>query len=447
MAETSMEGAAFRSSKLYRTIWRWHFYAGLLVIPFAILLAITGGIYLFKDEIDSVVSAKRLYVAEAQATPLPASEIIKRANAAVAGTPVKYTPAPAAERSAEVAIKTEQGNVSVYVNPYDGAVLGSVHEEWKLMNIVRRLHSLAWFGKVANHLIEIAAGWMIVLIVTGIYLWWPRGDGGVASVRGSPKRRVFWRDLHAVTGAFAGFIVLFLAISGMPWSAFWGAQLNKQMTAHGMGYPPELWDNVPGSTVPLKHHGEVGWTVENSPVPKSEPDKGTPIGIDKAVAIAEGAGIAKGYTMEIPATPEGVFTASVFPENLAEQRLVHIDQYSGKPLVDLEFAEFGTGAKIVEWGISVHQGQEWGLFNQLLMLAGCIALITASITGITMWWKRRPVGKIAAPQTEGEGRIGVIAFAIAALIGVLYPLVGGTMLAALVVDAALPKGFKEKWVA
>lgn len=37
---------------LYRTIWRWHFYAGLFVLPFIILLSVTGGIYLFKPQID-----------------------------------------------------------------------------------------------------------------------------------------------------------------------------------------------------------------------------------------------------------------------------------------------------------------------------------------------------------------------------------------------------------
>lgn len=29
---------------LYRTIWRWHFYAGIFCIPFVIVLAITGAI-------------------------------------------------------------------------------------------------------------------------------------------------------------------------------------------------------------------------------------------------------------------------------------------------------------------------------------------------------------------------------------------------------------------
>ncbi len=27
---------------LYRTIWRWHFYAGLLVIPLVLVLSLTG---------------------------------------------------------------------------------------------------------------------------------------------------------------------------------------------------------------------------------------------------------------------------------------------------------------------------------------------------------------------------------------------------------------------
>ena len=37
---------------LYRSVWRWHFYAGLFVIPFVLLLSVTGAIYLFKPQID-----------------------------------------------------------------------------------------------------------------------------------------------------------------------------------------------------------------------------------------------------------------------------------------------------------------------------------------------------------------------------------------------------------
>jgi len=38
---------------LYRTLWRWHFYAGLICIPFVIWLAVTGSVYLFRPQIEA----------------------------------------------------------------------------------------------------------------------------------------------------------------------------------------------------------------------------------------------------------------------------------------------------------------------------------------------------------------------------------------------------------
>ncbi|RYY51963.1 MAG: PepSY domain-containing protein, partial [Comamonadaceae bacterium] len=38
--------AASPVSGLYRRVWRWHFYAGLVCLPFLALLALTGALYL-----------------------------------------------------------------------------------------------------------------------------------------------------------------------------------------------------------------------------------------------------------------------------------------------------------------------------------------------------------------------------------------------------------------
>ena len=40
------------SIPLYRTIWRWHFYAGLFVVPMILILSLTGAIYLFKPQVE-----------------------------------------------------------------------------------------------------------------------------------------------------------------------------------------------------------------------------------------------------------------------------------------------------------------------------------------------------------------------------------------------------------
>ncbi len=31
----------------YRAMWRWHFYAGLIVLPVLALMAVTGALYLY----------------------------------------------------------------------------------------------------------------------------------------------------------------------------------------------------------------------------------------------------------------------------------------------------------------------------------------------------------------------------------------------------------------
>ena len=47
---------------LYRAFWRWHFYAGLLVMPVLMLMALTGGLYLFRSNIDGVIYRPLMFV-------------------------------------------------------------------------------------------------------------------------------------------------------------------------------------------------------------------------------------------------------------------------------------------------------------------------------------------------------------------------------------------------
>lgn len=157
-------------SALYRRVWRWHFYAGLICLPFLALMALTGALYLYHEPIESLVYARLRFV-----EPAPGPQLRLR-------------------------------------------------DDRKLAEVIKQIHSLTMAGTVANHWIEIVAGWAIVLVVSGVFLWWPRGrPGGVWSVRGRPAQRTRWRDLHAVTGVFAAAAILFLAVTGMPWSAFWEA--------------------------------------------------------------------------------------------------------------------------------------------------------------------------------------------------------------------------------
>lgn len=429
------------AQRLYRAIWRWHFFAGLLAVPFMISLALTGGLYLFNDEIDASLFRYRNYVA-AGGPELPPSTIAEKAVAAVPGSALASYRTPAdADRSARVAVSTPAGKVLVFVDPYSGAVLDTVGANEEFNQVVEDLHSLDYFGTSWERIVEVVAGFAIVLVLTGIYLWWPRSQsGGVLSVRGTPARRVFWRDLHAVTGIFAGVVILFLAFSGLLWSGFWGAKVNATLTANGMGYPAQLWDRVPQSMlITTDVLSKPSWLMENAPVPQSAlPGEGQmalpPIGLDNAVSIASAAGMLPGYEISPPAGATGVYTAAIYPADLQFERTIHIDQYSGERLVDIAYGDYPATGKAIEWSINLHKGQEWGLFNQLLMLSACLAVIAMSVSGVVMWWKRRPKGRIGVPPGPRDARIYAGLWGIALVFGLLFPLTGLTILAMIVLD-------------
>ncbi|OCJ17407.1 hypothetical protein A6U87_00185 [Rhizobium sp. AC44/96] len=443
-------GAAARSaSDVYRAVWRWHFYAGLMVLPFMITLAITGALYLFKDEIDAAVYSdfKQVELQENVGRTAP-SAMVAAALAAHPGTAVKFTDPLSPISSTEITVSTEsEGKLAVYVNPYTGEVLGALPDRGTIMWTIRYLHSLKYFGSFARALIEIAAGWSILLVGTGIYLWWPRRQtGGVLSVRGTPKRRVFWRDTHAVTGLFVGFFIVFLAITGMPWSGVWGDKVNEWANGSNFGYPAGVRVAVPMSGDHLDHVAKTSWSLEQAQIPQSTGHQhgAAPISLDEAVATFDRLGLHRGYAVNIPDDAMGVYTGSVYPDDLSQQRVVHLDQYSGQPLLDMSFADYGPLGKWLEWGINVHMGQEFGLVNQLVLLAACMAIVMLAVSAAVMWWKRRPAGSLGVPPIPSNRRVFRGLLAILLVGGVVFPLVGASLVTMLALDWLYLKARKTR---
>jgi uncharacterized iron-regulated membrane protein len=468
MSASTLPGAATvrgaARTGLYRAVWRWHFYAGLIALPFMILLAVTGGLFLFRAELDTLIHRNLMRV-EQQATPPRSPEaLVAAALAAQPGTTFRYTPPPTGQDSAQIGIRTPQGErVIAYLNPYDAQVLGTLPDKGTVMWFVRQLHSLAWFGPIANGIIEVVAGWSILLVGTGIYLWWPRGPrearGGALSVRGSPRRRPFWKSLHGVLGVFTAGFIVFLAVTGMPWSIVWGKYANQWANGHNFGYPAGVRVSVPMSDLRLAESGPVSWSLEQARLPESDPhaghdggghDHGQPmpapapvapdaIGLNAAVETFSRLGLAHGYAVALPSGPRGVYTGSAYPDDLSQQRVVHLDQYSGRPLLDMSYADYGPLGRGLEWGVNVHLGQEYGLANKLVLLAACLGIVALSVSGGVMWWKRRPAGSLGIPPAPADRRLMAGVAAILAICGVIFPLVGASMLVMLALDAAFTR--------
>jgi uncharacterized iron-regulated membrane protein len=468
MSDTTWVANATESpaSRFYRTVWRWHFYAGLFVIPFILILAITGSIYLFKPQLDNVMYRNLLWV-EASGSLAPYSQQMNAVQAQYPeATITQIVPNIAPNRSTEMGVTvtsqnaeqnlTEQ-NLTVYVNPYTAKVLGALDADNNFQEKVRQMHSSLMLGTFGNYLVELAACWALVLLLTGLYLWWPRRNAGIWGTLlprlTHANRRIVWRDLHAVPGFYGIVLVGFLILTGLPWSGFWGDTFSQIWGQ----FPPQMWDEVPTSTLTtgvLNHSGKqvVPWAVQQLPMPISSGSLETchdgeatteenpsvttpePIGIDQVIALAQAKGVVPGFSVTFPADKTGVYTASVFPADPAQEATLHIDQYSGELLADVRWQNYGLVPKAVEMGVAIHMGRYWGWVNQLVMLLACVIAMVLSVSGVVLWWQRRPSDRLGAPPLPPFVQSWRVPMIVIAVLGFVFPLVGFSLLGVLVLD-------------
>ena len=137
------------SSAFYRTVWRWHFYAGLFVMPFILVLSLTGAVFLFKPQLDRW--QERSYQGLSRAGAVTPSAQRDAALAAFPGARFDSYRLPAGHGDAPVVhIGLDNGTMrDVYVSP-QGRVLGSVDPETRVSAIVSRIHGELFAGKIGS---------------------------------------------------------------------------------------------------------------------------------------------------------------------------------------------------------------------------------------------------------------------------------------------------------
>ena len=196
------------------------------------------------------------------------------------------------------------------------------------------------------------------------------------------------------------------------------------------------------------NHGaakEVPWALEQTPLPASGSLVGAqavaaPVQIDGVARFARDLGFAGRFQLNLPVGETGVWTIS--HDSMSNDgndpwrdRTLHIDQYTGNVLADVGYADYSAYAKAMAWGIAFHEG-DMGVWNIALNTLFCLSMIFLPLSGLVMWWKRRPEGarRIAAPPRPRDLPFWKTAAAVMVVLGALFPLAGFMMLAIVVLD-------------
>lgn len=408
------------ASITYRALWRWHFHAGLFCIPLVIVLALTGSIYLFKPQIDAFADrgVDSLPLSGARAT---GEQHIAAAIASLPGSKLFVYEVPREpDDAARVHVYSPDGTGRiVYVHPETLAILKAVPHTHRLTEIVRTIHSELFAGRTGSLLIELAASWAIVMLGTGIFLWWPRESRGLAGVlypRLRDGRRVFWRDLHAVTGMWVSGFAMFLLITALPWTTVWGAGLKQ---VRELASPPVRQD---WSQSRADEHAEHEREVSSAAI-------ATPLTLDQIVARIAPLRLEPPVRVYLPNERLPRWRVRAETQNRPLVRELELDANTGAILSDKGFDGKPVLDRVIGIGIAAHEGQLFGIANQMLGLATALGLIAMCVSAVVMWWRRRPDGALGVPAPRAQGFTIRPPLAILIVcLAILLPVLGASLL-------------------
>lgn len=416
---------------LYRTLWRWHFYAGLICIPFVIWLAITGSVYLFRSQIDAWIDRD---VAALPRTGSPATqvELVAAAVAAVPGSTFAGIMLPEQpDQAARVVVSDHGARTRVYLHPDTREVLKTIDEGSTWDRWIFKLHGELMMGAPGSVLVELAASWAIVMILTGLYLWWPRNAKGLAGVlwpRVGQGAKRFWRDLHAVVGVWVSAWALVLLATGLPWALVWGNGFKMVREATGTAAVKQDWTIGPVN----EHAGHGGGEAE-----LMDHSAHGGVTLDQIYAEALRQNLAAPAILTPPTKTSSYWRARSNAQNRPLQQEVLFDPVSGAVVSREVFGKKHIIDQIVGVGIAAHEGQLFGPLNQAVGAITALGLVTLCVSAFVMWRRRAPEGVLGAPPPVPDARLGWGPAVLIVACGVLLPVLGGSLLLLGLMELAL----------
>jgi uncharacterized iron-regulated membrane protein len=216
----------------------------------------------------------------------------------------------------------------------------------------------------------------VFLLLTGVYLWWPRTVNRfkvgltVAWTKGTDRLTY---DLHNVLGFYASWYVIVIAATGLVWSfpvfndaIFWLTDS-----------PPPPWKSAPRSRAAL---GTQRISAQQA--------------LQMADTILPGA---RATELILPQRPDDPYSiVKRFPRagNPNAQSHLYVDQYDGTLLGVERYEHLSIGAWIRLLVYPLHVGSVFGLPTQILAFVVSLAIPVSAVTGFLLWWrKRRPMRK------------------------------------------------------
>ncbi|MCS3867594.1 putative iron-regulated membrane protein [Chryseobacterium ginsenosidimutans] len=375
-----------------------HLWFGLSVGIIVFIVALTGTMYIFKDEIQGVLRKDVVYVKAETISQQPLSiEVLKEKVSLEVNE--KY-PITAVEISLDKNKSYEfiyyekdkkawnyfdevKVNKLIYVNQYTGQILGIYNEKYDLFPILKAIHwSLLLNSDWGKYVVGIPGVLFIIMLITGIILWWPKNKKMRKGRFSFDWKNVkTWKrknyDLHNILGFYASFVAIILSLSGLYFAYPWVKNAFNFTLSGSLELPKEKEIKSPDSLL-AKNNAILDLTAQETRKLYST---------SSSFRIPLNGKNKKGKDLKnIP--------VSVYGEDgkFAIRNQLAFDKYSGKLLSNKPHQKLNNAEKYANANYDIHTGSYFGIVGKIIWFITGLVCASLPVTGFLVWLGKKKKG-------------------------------------------------------
>ncbi len=372
-----------------KVIGKIHLWLGLTSGLIVFIISITGCIYVFEQELKSVVYKDRQVIeVPDRAIKKPLSELLTVAQQEVGeehpiqgieiSDAANHTYSFRTFQVRDNKAMTYFGEIvyqhKVYINPYTAETVKNENTKYEFFTLVLRLHrNLLLKKEIGQVVVGSSVIIFVVMLISGIVLWWPKNIAAIKKrLSFKWKNTTKWKrknyDVHSILGFYSSWIILVVALTGLTWAFDWFND-SVQWIANG-GVKSEKVKPLYSDT-----------TQANSVLP-----------IDKIlVDLKKQNPKTHTFTISFPEKSDGVINASARSSTHVRYTMLRyqFDQFTGTLLKITNFDEKNTGEKLKTMNYDIHTGAILNLPGKILAFIASLISASLPVTGVYIWLGRK----------------------------------------------------------
>ncbi len=369
-----------------KTLKKLHLWLGFISGIVIFIISITGCIYVFSEEIKEYTHQDRNIIEVSKNTErIEIHEILKIAentfdnkysyqNIIIPNFPNRSISVIFEEVNEDAFWYPDYMvfNKTVYINPYTGKIVKIENTKWEFFNVIFWIHITLFMGynSVSNIIIISTICVFIVMLITGLILWWPKKKQRHQSFSFRWKKSTRWKrknyDIHRILGFYSFSIALLMALTGLFWVSD-SFNHSVKWFANGGNIYEEEYEMSDHSIKKINVH-DIIYNKVISDIPKTKYTL-----------------IRKHPNINIP-----FIVRSYIDETINYKRIeMYFDRYTGKLLGKELFQNKNNGEKIQALNYDLHIGSIGGIPTKIISFLVSLMIASLPISGTLLWYGKK----------------------------------------------------------